>query len=273
MKLNFKNIAACCVLSVIVGVTAVALIGANSASHERDLYLKVREQVKAEKLGKLGLEASFETEHFIIHYFPAEAEPDTVSKIAEFAEAAYQPVKEKLKSQYQQKTNIVIKDLKATLKNADKTAGYENAGVIYLPAAIKPSTEGTLIHEFAHVVIDDITSGNCPSWLNEGAAVLMEESVLNVTYGSNENDLKLNKPYTLAELENFDGLQNQSLAYHEACYIVRYIVAVHGKDSLLQILNDLNCPKPSLPQIIENRLGMDYKTFEQKALEWAVENE
>lgn len=268
MKPDIKFIAACCVISVIIGATAAALIGANSPGHERDLYLKVREQVKAEKLEKLRLEASFETEHFIIRYCPAEAEPDTVSKIAEYAEAAYEPVREKLKSQYKQKTNMIIKKIEA-----DKTAGYENAGMIYLPPVIKPTTEGTVIHEFTHVIVDDITSGNCPRWLNEGIAELMKESILDVSYISDEDDLKLNKLYTLAELEDFESIENKALAYRQASFIVRYIVDSHGKDRLLKILNDLNCRNPNLPQIIKNRLDMDYKSFEQKAQEWAMENE
>ena len=273
MKLNIKHIAACCVITAIVGVTAAALIGTNSQNYNREMYLKAVENIQTERLEKLKLEACFETEHFIIRYCPSEVEPDTVSKIAEYAEAAYEPVKEKLQSQYQQKTNIVIKELKAVMENANNTAGYTSASIIYLPPVIKPTTEGTVIHEFTHVIVKDITSGDCPKWFNEGIAVLMEESILDVVYGSNEADLRLNKPYTLAELEDFESLQNKALAYHQASCIVRYIVATHGKDRLLQILNDLNCRNPDFPQIIKNRLDMDYKTFEQKALEWAIENE
>jgi hypothetical protein len=56
-------------------------------------------------------------------------------------------------------------------------------------------------------------------------------------------------------------------------YTSRYNGYGFGQLTRTHYTLNLNCEKPSLPQIIEKRLGMDYKTFEQKALEWAIENE
>ena len=145
--------------------------------------------------------------------------------------------------------------------------------MIYLPPTIEPTTRETVVHEFNHVIIEDKTSGNCPRWLNEGVALFMVESIMNVSYELGEDYLNLNEHYTMAELDDFNNIRYIPLAYRQSLFIVRYVVDIHGEEKLLQILSDLNCREPSLPKIMEDRLGMDYKTFEQKAYEWEVEKE
>lgn len=229
--------------------------------------------------------AVYETEHFRIKYTQTDA--DTVTMIAEAAEAAYQPVTRELNYTPHGKTLIVVQPTKSELRQAFGWAGNESAmgvywgGVIQLlsPHAWLSSGEsveefihsGPMVHEYTHLVFDYFTNGNYPRWFTEGLAQYIEYRVNDYEWLTSVNHLD-GKLYTMAELEeDFDQLPNQSLAYRQSLAIIRYIREVYGEDVLQEIIMDLKKGQ-SLETAMEKRIGISTSALESSWQEWAVKH-
>ena len=65
------------------------------------------------------------------------------------------------------------KDYRSLTASPEWSGGLYD-GKIRLPiggaAHMTPMLRGVLFHEYTHVVVRELTKGNCPSWLNEGLA-------------------------------------------------------------------------------------------------------
>lgn len=229
--------------------------------------------------------AERETAHFVIKYSPADAE--SIDMVAEAAEQSYVPVTEALGYETKEKTIIVMYHDKAELRKAFGWSGDQSAmgvywgGVIQLlsPTAWMKSGDSTaefihsgpMVHEFTHLVFDNMTNGNYPRWYTEGLAQYVEYRVNNYEWITADNRLD-SKLYTMQELnDNFDELPNQALAYRQSLAAIRYISEVHGYDKLRQVNSLLKAGK-SIDKAISESLGMDYASYDQAWRTWAVQN-
>ena len=105
----------------------------------------------------------------------------------------------------------------------------ENLNYIY-------EKEGPIVHEFAHLIIDDITKGNYPMWLTEGLALYTEYRL---------TGFEIREPLTEEETVPMKSLYNdfqdlnQEVAYRESFDIVKEISDELGFDRINGILHTL----------------------------------
>lgn len=98
-------------------------------------------------------------------------------------------------------------------------------------------TEGPVVHELAHLLLDARSAGNRPAGWDEGVAQYVERRRTGFEWVEAAN--RLDQPlYTLDELMNgFERLGNEALAYREAYLFVRYLAETRG-DGTLTAVND-----------------------------------
>lgn len=98
-------------------------------------------------------------------------------------------------------------------------------------------TEGPVVHELSHLLLDVRSAGNRPAGWDEGVAQYEERRRTGFEWLEAAN--RLDQPlYTLDELLNgFERLGNEALAYREAYLFVRYLAETRG-DGALSAVHD-----------------------------------
>lgn len=227
----------------------------------------------------------YETKHFVVKYTQEDA--GVVPMVAEAAEQAYQPVTSILGYTPADKGVLIIYPDKRELNKVFGWSSAESAMGVYYGGVIQVlsprawlkdagSTQefiqtGPVLHEYTHLVFDYMTSGNYSRWFTEGLAQYMEYRVNNYEWLTKDNKLD-GKLYTMAEMDNnFDGLDNKSLAYRQSLAAIRYIADVHGDGKLQGIIHDLT-KGVSLEKAISSNLGMSYAEYDQAWRVWATDN-
>lgn len=135
-----------------------------------------------------------------------------------------------------------LDDFKTVTDSPDWSGGVYD-GKIRLPFGalkeITPSMRGVLFHEYAHVVIFDLTHGNCPLWLNEGIAEMFGRMQFNRPMGELGRAARKGTFADFRKLESgFSGLSqpDASLAYQQSYAMVNYIVTTYGWHRVKQML-------------------------------------
>jgi tetratricopeptide (TPR) repeat protein len=131
------------------------------------------------------------------------------------------------------------------------TAGPEWSGGLYdgkvrLPIGgtgkITPMLRGVLFHEYTHVVVGELTKGNCPTWLNEGLAETEGRKEYNPPMAELENAAKTGGyiPFTTLEksLSSLDA-KRAALAYQQSYSLVNFMVSAYGMYKVRDILVNL----------------------------------
>ncbi|MDR1615545.1 MAG: hypothetical protein LBR98_00775 [Syntrophomonadaceae bacterium] len=123
-------------------------------------------------------------------------------------------------------------------------------------------TQGPLVHELAHLWVDDMTRGNCPRWWTEGIAQYAERELTGFIFGNPFTEKREFTYYTLAELENaFDNL-DKSIAYWESLRFVDFMVQKYGAGCMFAIMKALR-RNGKIFQAIEEVTDMKYNVFQQ----------
>jgi hypothetical protein len=271
----------------VVGLVLIALLVMTLAPARPQMWLYpiVRQAATAKINFETRQMAVYETPHFIIKY--TAADQDMVAMVAQAAEAAYSPVTQTLNYTPSEKTMVLIYPNKDELRRAFGWSGDQSAMGVYWGGVIQILSprqwlktgdatsefihSGPMAHEFTHLVLDHVTSGNYPRWFTEGLAQYVEYKENNYEWITRDNQLT-GEIYAMAELDsNFDNLSNQALAYREAFAAVRYIADVYGEDKLQMVVNALKAGN-TIEQAISRATGMDYQTYTAAWQAWAVKN-
>lgn len=216
-----------------------------------------------------------ETEHFKIKY--TDPDEEYIPMICSASEQAYQSVSQVFAQEPNSKTTIVVYPDSASLSASFGWDRDQKAMGVYWGGSIRILTprewigsaadeelfaqEGPMVHEFAHLMIDEITHGNYNRWWTEGVAQYVEKNITGFQFADPFAGGRPAYYYELASLErNFDSL-DQQVAYWQSLKIVEYIVAEYGEDSLFDILEALG-QGLNMKQAIESTLVIDYDTFE-----------
>lgn len=136
-------------------------------------------------------------------------------------------------------------DYKTVTDSPDWSGGFYD-GKIRLPfgalSEITPAMRAVLYHEYAHVVVFELTRGNCPLWLNEGIAEIFGRMQLNQPLPEYGRAVRARGLIDFKKLEaNFSGFtpSNVALAYQQSYALVNYMASTYGWHRIRQILSGL----------------------------------
>ena len=136
-------------------------------------------------------------------------------------------------------------DYKTVTDSPDWSGGFYDGkirlrfGALY---EITPTMRGGLYHEYAHVVVFELTRGNCPLWLNEGIAEMfgrMQHNRSLPEFG------RAARAGTLIDFRKLEAGFSQfspsaaALAYQQSYALVNYMVTTYGWHRIKQILSGL----------------------------------
>jgi tetratricopeptide (TPR) repeat protein len=135
-------------------------------------------------------------------------------------------------------------DFKTVTDSPDWSGGVYD-GTIRLPfgtmTELTPAMRGILFHEYAHVVVFEVTRGRCPVWLNEGIAEIFGRS----QYARNLPEHHAGRSGQVADMRKLEGsfgglaAKDALIAYQQSYSLVNYLVANYGWYRVTQILTAL----------------------------------
>ncbi|MFT9496502.1 peptidase MA family metallohydrolase [Anaerosolibacter sp.] len=193
-----------------------------------------------------------ETEHFIIKY--QEADQEVIELVAEASEKHYDEASRLLNYYPKKKTTVVIyEDPTKLMKNANLRQGKPPMGVYYASTIqilsprqwIPENTdmkeifmnEGPMVHEFTHLLVDDLTRGNYPLWFTEGVALYQEYVHTGYEWGKGLEYEEA--PYDVAQLTNDFHELDEMLAYKRSFEMMKSMVENNGSEDLNKVLREL----------------------------------
>jgi len=221
-----------------------------------------------------------QTEHFKIKY--TQTDGDYVNIIADSAEQAYSQVNSKMNTDEQQKTTIVVYPNSQSLAKSfgwdknEKALGAYWAGTIRILSPhewLKQEynkdefeTDGPLVHEYVHLIVDDMTRGNYNRWWTEGVAQYIEKQITGFQF-EDPQDVSAGQLYTFQELnKNFDEL-DQQISYWESRKAVEFIASQYGDEKIYEVMDYL-AQGDTLNQAIEKATGTDFDDFASQCYQY-----
>lgn len=189
---------------------------------------------------RMGKETS---SRFVISYDVA-TETRLANDVLDILDTAYNRVGSDFEHYPDARIPVILytrQEFRATADGPEWSGGVYD-GKIRLPIRglreITPQVRAILFHEYTHVVIRELTKGNCPTWLNEGLAMLEERqesapTALKVAMGA---------PISLPVLEGSFlslGPKEAAQAYRQSFTMVDYLVSTYGWHKVREILVNL----------------------------------
>ena len=217
-----------------------------------------------------------ETDNFIIRYTAMDY--DNIDLIAETAELAFREVTGFFAEEPQGGTLVVVYPDTISLAHSFGWDKSQKAEGVYWAGSIRiispqlwqgqaQSPEdaikaGPLVHEFAHLMVDEQTKGNYNRWWTEGIAQYIEKQITGFQFDQPSNYGLTVPIYPLSELnKNFDG-KDGLWAYWQSLQIIEYIVAENGESSLFTIMDNLGRGE-NIRQAIAHGLSIDFDQWEK----------
>ena len=216
-----------------------------------------------------------ETDNFIIRY--TAIDHDNIDLIAGASEYAFREVTDFFAGEPRGKTRVVVYPDTISLARSfgwdksQKAEGVYWAGSIRIispqlwqeqPQAAAADTiqAGPLVHEFAHLMVDEQTRGNYNRWWTEGIAQYIEKRITGFQFDQPLDNAPI--IYPLSGLDNeFDG-EDSWQAYWQSLQIIEYIVDENGEASLFSIMDHLSRGE-NIRQGISQALSVDFDQWEQ----------
>ncbi len=193
-----------------------------------------------------------ETKHFIIKYNSQDS--DIVELVAEAAEKNYIQLCKSFDYYPAKKVTVIIyNDAQQLMKNANLGSGKPPMGV-YLASTIQILSpklwipeeedmrelflnEGPMVHELAHLLVDDLAKNNYPIWFTEGIALYQEYIQTGYEWGKYLQYPE--QPYTIEQLTKEFYNLDEMLAYKRSFEVIRNIAKERGFESLNQLIRIL----------------------------------
>ncbi len=217
----------------------------------------------------LSLEMCKETEHFVVQCI--DVDKDVSAIIASQLEHDFERITTHLNHQTVEKINVKIyPNLQSFHAAVDHQLGSEwfvgqaESGEIRMVTPLNPGPKhtfdtilSTAVHEFTHLIIDEITDQELPAWLDEGIAGY-ESGQRQSQFIATQIDSSLP---TIAEL-NFNSGTDSNIIYAFSYTVVEFIVQKFGYDDVVKLVaNEGN---------FEEVLSMSEEEFEQAWQEFII---
>jgi hypothetical protein len=279
-----KNLNAWVCLAVIILAALILFLTRNSMAQSRFKQEFFRFLVGQETYLRTGSWEEVISDHYRIKY--TEVDQAYVPLVADSAEEAYKSVSEILGQEPGRMTTIVIYPDSRSLASSFGWDKNEKALGVYWGGTIRVLSprnwlngtedkerfvrEGPMVHEFTHLMVDEMTRGNYNRWWTEGIAQYLERKITGFEFADPSPNKRRNY-YSLENMEkNFDKL-DQSVAYWESLQVVDFIVSHYGEKSLFSILNNLS-QGDSMTMAAEKALGTDYRSFSSEFYQYLENN-
>jgi Flp pilus assembly protein TadD len=163
-------------------------------------------------------------------------------------------------------------DFKSVTDSPDWSGGVYD-GTIRLPFGtmeeITVPMRGILFHEYAHVVVFELTHGNCPTWLNEGIAEIFGRSQYTRSMPESHGAHVVAPPDFRKLDKGFGGLASKEalMAYQQSYSMVNYLVNTYGWYRVTQILTALGNGM-NMDEAVSSTLQEYSITYEGLVKEW-----
>lgn len=211
--------------------------------------LKVFEYYKSTELSYT--ESTINKPHFVIKN--RGADEDTVEQIGNLLEKSYDLIGKEFDYYPNNKIPVFVygsmEEFWKYNKALDGQAimGLYHMGVIHVvvPDAFDLTMEeyefnGPVLHEYTHLIVDELTGGNVELWFTEGMALYQEYNIYNTEWGKFAN---YEDDYTLEDLRsNFMALDSNK-AYRKAFLIVKDVYNKQGNKGVIDFLKELKSGK------------------------------
>lgn len=211
---------------------------------------------------------------FVISY-DTEVKSDLADGILETLEDAYNRVGSDLAYFPIARIPVLLytkKDYRIVTTSPEWSGGLYD-GKIRLPiggaSELSPILKGVLFHEYTHVVVNELTNGNCPTWLNEGLAEFEERREFNPPMAELGKAAKQGGFRSFKTLEgSFASLTTKeaALAYQESYAAVNFMISTYGWYKVKDILINLGKGMPidaAMAKALDD-FGLNYGSVEQE---------
>ena len=211
-------------------------------SAAKQMSEKINRELAVEKTMERGYSSKF-----VISY-DGESKSHLAGDILTALENAYSAVGRDLSFFPTGRIPVIIytrKDFKAVTAGPDWSGGLYD-GKIRIPVGglqeLNDHLKSILYHEYTHVVVQELTHGNCPTWLNEGLAVLEERKIFSHQMPELTKAIKSSNQTSVRALEgSFTGLGTieAAVAYEQSYSLVNFMVSAYGWPKVTEILQKL----------------------------------
>jgi len=238
----------------------------------RGLANKIRRELTVESAMGKGHSSRFEIS------YDAEVTSSLADGILDILESAYNRVGSDLDHFPTARVPVILytkKDYRLVTASPDWSGGLYD-GKIRLPIGgateLTPQLRSILFHEYTHVVVNELTRGNVPTWLNEGLAEYEGRREFNPPMAELGRAAKHGGYLSFSALEgSFGALDNRqaSQAYQQSYSLVNYMIGAYGWYNVREILVNLGKGMPLTAAVKKalNGFGIDYPALQ---LEWQV---
>ena len=210
-----------------------------SRSSLRELVDKTRRELALETRMDKGYSSRFSLT------YDSEFKSLLAGKILDVLETAYNRVGVDLGYFPEARVQVLLytkKDFRELTAGPDWSGGLYD-GKIRIPLGgateMTPLLRNVLVHEYTHVVVYEMTKGNCPTWLNEGVAELEGRKEFNQPMAELGRVARhggfLSFPLLEQPFSTLSGRQVE-LAYQQSYGLVNFMVARYGWHKIQEIL-------------------------------------
>jgi len=230
----------------------------------REMAEKIRRELSVEKTMDKGFSS-----RFMISY-DAEMKSHLAGDILAALEDAYSNVGRDLSLFPTGRIPVILytrKDYRTVTAGPDWSGGLYD-GKIRLPVGgadeLSQQLKGVLHHEYTHVVVQEITRGNCPTWLNEGLAELQGRKIFNPPLSVLARAAITGNYLDFNRLEGgFSTLDSKeaALAYQQSYTLVNFMVSAYGWPKVTELLQQLGSGMKTAAAMkkVMGDFGLDYE--------------
>lgn len=236
-----------------------------------EMAAKVRRELEVEKTMDRGYSS-----RFVISY-DADVRSHLAGDILSALEDAYNAIGRDLSLFPAMRIPVILytrKDFRTVTAGPDWSGGLYD-GKIRLPVGgadqLSDQLKGVLYHEYTHVVVQELTHGNCPTWLNEGLAELQGRKIFNPPMGELGKAAKKSGYIPFNRLEKgFTDLATReaALAYQQSYSLVNFMVSSYGWPKISEILSYLGAGM-KIGDAVKKALGDFGLDYDGMIAEWS----